>query len=140
MPTATDDFILIVVASVAADIRIPTIYNGIYGAGSGESFRIDFQYKGGINPVATKFSVNWYASTTHRNQQNEDSATPGPNALAGVNAPGAITFEPTRPVESYNWTSGALSGNAPRLPQGTSVKSLFARLAIEQAALNAPAG
>lgn len=128
MPIDTDDFVLLVVSSTPARINVP---RREYGSGSGETFSIDFQYRGGINPAATEFQVSWHDSAADRN------ATP-PVAIGAQFTPTELSFSPSLPEEGYNYTSGSLSGRAPTLPQGTNAKSIYSRMTIVQAALNAP--
>lgn len=132
MPDAWDDFLLVVVGSTAAELRVPSNYQTWY-ASNGGNFEIEFQYKGGINPGATRFEATWHTSDANRGERP-------PGTAAGSNlTPSGVTFDPTVPLEGYNWTSGSLSARAPTLARGTSVTSIFARIIVKQGALNAPA-
>ena len=125
MPDAYDDFKLTVEKSVAADIKSSTNDD----VGSGDAFTISFQYRGGINPAATGFEVDWYANSTDRGI--------GQNALSGSQIPTNVTFSPRTPNAGGTYVSGQLSGTAPVLGQSESRRELYGKLTILQGALNA---
>ena len=128
MPNATDDFLLIVLKSVAAAITI-TSDDTLY-VGTGEEFVVTFNYIGGIGPASTAFEVAWYNSSGDRNSMT--------NALTTGLVPGNDRFTPSRPRPGGNLTTGQLDARAPNLPGGTSRKDIYARLTIVQANLENP--
>ena len=126
MPTRYDEFTLVVHRSIQCNIWSSTQDVEV---GSGAQFTISFNYKGGLNPAATAFGVEWYANPTDRSGRT--------NELSGANAPSGVDFNPTTPIAGGLDRNGSLSGEAPTLRQGEGRRELFAELRIVQAALNA---
>lgn len=131
MPVAIDDFLLVVVSSANAGIA----FSNETTVDSGEAFSLTFAYTGGLNPAATAFALHWYANTSHRAAQGVN-VSPGPSALVGAQAPSNISFDPTTPLAGAILRTGTVHGVAPTLGGNESRRNIYARAAIDQAALN----
>lgn len=124
MPDAHDLFELLIEKSIAADIFSSTDAT----VGSASDFVINFNYIGGVNPIATAFQVEWFGNTNDR--------ASGTNALSGAAAPSGVHFNPRYPYGGGDEHNGSLSGTAPTLGQSEVSRTIYGKLTIVQAALN----
>ena len=123
MPNAVDDFTLIVQKSRAAEIKSSTDRT----VSSGAQFTIDFSYVGGFNPAATAFQVAWY----------DDDAREAGDAVTRADAPSGIAFDPSTPIAGGLERNGSMTGRAPTLGAQEESRTIYGRLTIVQAELNA---
>ena len=125
MPNAFDEFDLTVQQAYAAEIYSS---DQDVSVASNAQFTINFKYKGGFNPAATAFEVDWYGTENDRRD--------GQNALSGAQAPSSVDFSPRTPRSGSDERIGSLTGQAPTLGQSEESRTIYAKLTIVQAALN----